>query len=129
MSTISTRGLPFGMNQYTLEEIQASLDYFIPEETGSTAPLEFQTEDWTPCVQQHPLRSLMAKAVIAFGTVMPSERSRPISHELIMVVRPYAEDREEVADFFEPVTFNWDEDVFEVREAIRRYSEQIHADY
>lgn len=36
---------------------------------------------------------------------------------------------DEVADFFEPVTFDWDEDVFQAREAARRYSEQIKNEF
>ncbi len=39
------------------------------------------------------------------------------------------EEEERVADFFEPVTFNWDKDIYAARMAARRYSEQTHADY
>jgi len=38
-------------------------------------------------------------------------------------------DQEEIADFFEPVTFDWDEDVYIAREAARKFSEQIKNDY
>ena len=36
---------------------------------------------------------------------------------------------DDVADFFEPVTYDWDEDVFQAREAARKYSEQTTTDY
>ncbi len=36
---------------------------------------------------------------------------------------------EEVADFFEPVTFDWDEDVYIAREAARKFSEQIKKEF
>ena len=99
------------------------------EEAGSTTPLESQTIDFEPCVQPHHIRSIMANVLIAFGTVLQTERSRPIDPELIKAVRLWKEEQEEVADFFEPVTFNWDEDVYIALEAARKFSEQIHADY
>lgn len=34
-----------------------------------------------------------------------------------------------VADFIEPVTFGWTEAGFEVRQAIKKFSEETHADY
>ena len=36
---------------------------------------------------------------------------------------------EEVADFFEPVTFDWDEDVYIAREAARKFSEQVKKEF
>jgi hypothetical protein len=41
-----------------------------------------------------------------------------------------AADREPpVADFMEPVDYTWTEAGFEARQALKRYSEQTHADY
>jgi hypothetical protein len=34
-----------------------------------------------------------------------------------------------VADFLEPVCYTWSEAAFEARRALKRYSEQTHADY
>ena len=34
-----------------------------------------------------------------------------------------------VADFMEPVEYGWTETAFEARQALRRYSEETHADY
>jgi hypothetical protein len=34
-----------------------------------------------------------------------------------------------IADFMEPVEYAWTEAAFEARQALRRYSEQTHADY
>ncbi len=36
---------------------------------------------------------------------------------------------DEVADLFEPVTFDWDEDIYQAREAVRRFSEQIKGEF
>ena len=129
MSTVSTESLPFSMAQYTREEIQACLGCSMLEETGTTDPLEFEGKDFAPDVRPHSIWSFMAKAAMAFRTVIPSDRSRPMDSELIMAVRYCKEDQEAVADFFEPVTFNWDHKVYTALEAVRRYSEQTHADY
>jgi hypothetical protein len=34
-----------------------------------------------------------------------------------------------VADFYEPVAFGWTEAGYEVRQALRAYSEDTHADH
>ncbi len=36
---------------------------------------------------------------------------------------------DDVADLFEPVTFGWDKNVFEAREAARKFSEQITKEF
>ena len=33
------------------------------------------------------------------------------------------------ADFYEPIDFAWSEETFAVRQALKKYSEEIHADY
>ncbi len=36
---------------------------------------------------------------------------------------------DDVADIFEPVTFDWDKDVYIAREAARKFSEQIKKEF
>jgi hypothetical protein len=61
--------------------------------------------------------------------------SRPVSlvefHEESATIRTNGEaDRESpVADFMDPVDYAWTEAGFEARQALKRYSEQTHADY
>ena len=134
MSTISTEAFPLETEQLTPDSFQANLDLPVLNETGLTDTLDCHTHSLTLDRQFPQVRSCFVSAMIAFGTVIPGEYSQPINPDIPAVWEMMAtycseEDQAEVADFFEPVTFNWDQDVFEVREAIRRYSEQIHADY
>ncbi len=40
-------------------------------------------------------------------------------------MKPRTLDEDEIADFIEPATFDWDEDVYAALEAAKKYSEQI----
>lgn len=99
----------------------------------STEGLGFQAADWlSPEELTGRVRHLLAQAtgsvVTALGMGWCGESSAQIHPVWVAEVRRLQEE-ERVADFFEPVTFNWDEDIYIARMAARRYCEQIHADY
>jgi hypothetical protein len=81
-----------------------------------------------------PDRSLMlnmaAAVCSAFGYVLKAGDSPSIPAQQIEIVWTLQQREEErVADFFEPVKYEWNECLYRARLAARRYSDQTHADY
>lgn len=150
MSTVSTEGIP--ETEYLPSELQQHLLYLSPED-GSTAPLVLNAD--APVMrgsaylkrsataltvataalgaissgQIHPAATALTVAAAALGAILPGDSSGQIHPVWGAVIRPLQEAEEKVADFFEPVTSNWDEDGYIARAAARTYGEQTHADY
>lgn len=96
---------------------------------GSTDDVPILFDAATP-----PDRSLvltMAAAVCAaFGWVVRPGESPPIDPLQITITRSLEQREEEpVADFFEPVSYNWNRHLYRASVAVREYSEHIDADY
>ena len=129
MSVVSTVGLGFqATNRLTPENFEGPCRYMMPLEGGSTDPFELREDDLASHCEWHPMRSFVGAVVTAFGVSWCGDSSAQIPPMWNAIVRRLQEE-ERVADFLEPVTFNWDEDIYIARMAARRYSEQTHADY
>ena len=122
--TISTDGFGLGMVEPNLDRLQERLRCGLPSVADSTSSVDL-TSGYEA---QTPVRCFIGAVLTAFGTIMrPSESSRQIHPVWMSYVRRLEE--EQVAEFFEPVEFTWDDDVYVARRAARRYSQQTHADY
>lgn len=126
MATVSTKGFDI-RTELDLDWLQKSFRCRVPAADDSTGLLDFGYED-EAVSSQAPVRCFIGAVLTAFGTLMhPSESSRQIHPVWMSYVRRLEE--EQTAEFFEPVEFKWNEEVYVARRAARRYSQQTHADY
>ncbi len=96
----------------------------------STAPLETDEQVAGSDSELNPSGTMTTSMVTTFalGSFLASKSSRAID-PVWTIVAPPQEEEVEIADFFEPATFEWDEDIYIARMAARRYGEQTHGDY
>lgn len=132
MSVLSTQGLDFGEVLKAHPERDQHLCSLLLDESVSTEPLDLG-EDFLQSVPsfqavQKPMRSLMVALVAAFGR-LESTASSGVIHPVWRAVVRRLEEEERATNFFHPVSFEWNKDVQKVREAVREYSEQTHANY
>ena len=71
------------------------------------------------------------EAVFENGVFRPLQPVHLPEHQRVTLTLPAgAADRElPIADFMEPVEYAWTEAGFETRQALKRYTEETHADY
>jgi hypothetical protein len=129
MSTISTDGLGLGMELLTPGPRPARNGGVPPRSDVSTATLEIPADGATASCRLYPIRWVLDAVESVFDKVFPTERSRGIDPARSVVIGRPPEKEWPVADFFEPITFEFDPDIEDARAAARRYSEQTYADY
>ena len=129
MSIGETEALEFKIDRLTSNDWQRRLRHLLPENGGSTDPLDLDEGGVFPNCGPRPMVPCMAAVVIALGTIGTGESSRQIPPLWETMIAHLREEEERVADFFEAVTYDWDEDIHIARMAARRFSEQTHADY
>jgi hypothetical protein len=130
MSTVSTAGLGLGANRSTCRQWLGSYGCFLTDAGVSTDSPDLPEEvGLAPRCGPHPVPSVWDEVRGILGRVLPSGNSHPIDPAWRNVICSLQENDWPVADFFEPITLDWDPDILDARAAARRYSEQTDADY
>lgn len=129
MTDSSTAGMD--LRFLSPEELTRFLDRSLQQQVGTSEPLDLSRAAFARPGTVGPFRSALAAVLTAVGTSIAdrncSQRIHPVWSSLVQQHRDYRD--EQVADFFEPVRFTWNERRYRVRVAARQYSRETHADY
>lgn len=128
MNRFQTEGLDLNTEQLT-NRLATS---FQPQQLEDTSEvIDPSMPPSAPATTFGPVRSMVAAVVTAFGsTLVDPNNSQGIDPVLMSLVRQVREDREEeLANFFEPVQFNWSKQRYRIRVAAREFSQHTYADY
>jgi len=132
MSIAETNGRTFQEDWTPHREVPARIPLRLLKGRLSTDPLEIDEQVAGSDSELNPSGTMTTSVVTTFalGSFLASRSSRPIDVDPVWtIVAAPQEEEEEIADFFEPPTFEWNKHIYIARMAARRYSEQTDADY